>query len=67
MAWNVNGNAIANFATTFAVTGKDPNAETSAALSKCHPKSGETRYAAPKQYRPPDSIEPVIRLKGELK
>jgi hypothetical protein len=65
--WNVSGNAIANFAATFAATGKDPNAAASVALSRCQPNSGDTRYAAPKQYKAPESTEPVMRWKGELK
>ena len=47
--WKVSGHAIANFAANFAPTGKPPNAATKLAESRCKPRSGAARYAAPKQ------------------
>ena len=50
--WNAKGKAKKDFIPNFAATGSDPNAAAILATSKCHPNRGETRYAAPKQYRP---------------
>jgi hypothetical protein len=33
-----------------AATGSDPNAVTIVGTSRCHPNTGETRYAAPNTY-----------------
>jgi hypothetical protein len=50
MEWNEKGNATIALIPTFAATGREPNAAAMVGTSKCHPNSGDTRYAAPKQY-----------------
>lgn len=63
--WNVNGNAAANLRQNLAASGKPANAAAIDADSRCHPRSGATRYAEAKMYRPPDKTTPVMRFVEE--
>lgn len=45
--WYAKGHAIAVLIPSFAATGSDPNAAAIVETSRCHPNTGETRYATP--------------------
>ena len=63
--WKVNGKAKNAFNPTLAMIGRDAKLAARVADSKCQPKRGETRYAAPKTYSEPERIQPVIRLSAD--
>lgn len=65
--WYVNGMETPNLSATFTVGCREPNADTTVAVSTGRPSEGPTRYRVANPYRLPDRKMPVARCRMDAR